>query len=54
MLNKKQQSVVDFNEEPLLCIAGAGSGKTHTITYKVANLIKNETDPSNIFNAYVY
>lgn len=48
MLNKEQQSVVDFNEGPLLCIAGAGSGKTHTITYKVANLIKNGTNPSNI------
>lgn len=48
MLNKEQQLVVNFDEGPLLCIAGAGSGKTHTITYKVANLIKNGTDPSNI------
>ena len=33
---------------PLLIIAGAGSGKTHTLAHRVANLILNDTDPRRI------
>lgn len=47
-LNKEQQEAVLYNDGPLLIIAGAGSGKTRVITYKVAYLIDKGVDPSNI------
>ena len=47
-LNKEQQQAVLYNEGPLLIIAGAGSGKTRVITYKVAYLVENGVSPDNI------
>ena len=47
-LNKEQKEAVLYNEGPLLIIAGAGSGKTRAITYKVAYLVENGVDPQNI------
>lgn len=41
-LNKEQQEAVLYNDGPLAIIAGAGTGKTRTITYKVAYLIKKQ------------
>ena len=38
-LNDKQQEAVLYNEGPLLIIAGAGAGKTKTLTTKIAYLI---------------
>ncbi|WP_245522241.1 ATP-dependent helicase [Thermocrinis albus] len=49
MLNPSQEKVVKHIGKPLLCIAGAGSGKTRTIAYKVAYLIKDlGIDPENL------
>ena len=47
-LNKEQKEAVLYNEGPLLIIAGAGSGKTRVITYKVAYLIENGVNPRNV------
>jgi len=42
MLNESQQKAVECVEGPLLVIAGAGAGKTHTLTERVSYLIEHE------------
>src|SRR5437763_5457429 len=47
-LNEQQLAAVMAPPGPLLVIAGAGSGKTRTLTYRVAYLLENGIDPQNI------
>ena len=47
-LNPEQLEVVMAGGGPILVIAGAGSGKTRTVTYRVARLIESGVDPSHI------
>ncbi len=48
-LNDRQKEAVLYNEGPLLIIAGAGAGKTKTLTTKIAYLIEEEhVSPYNI------
>jgi len=48
-LNEMQKEAVLYNEGPLLIIAGAGAGKTKTLTTKIAYLIEDkEVSPENI------
>jgi DNA helicase-2/ATP-dependent DNA helicase PcrA len=47
-LNTEQLEVVMAGEGPLLVIAGAGSGKTRTLTYRVSRLIEDGVDPNEI------
>ncbi|MBQ2639553.1 MAG: UvrD-helicase domain-containing protein [Bacilli bacterium] len=48
-LNDKQKEAVLYNDGPLLIIAGAGAGKTKTLTTKIAYLIEEGiTNPYNI------
>lgn len=47
-LNQAQLDAVLHKDGPLLIIAGAGSGKTRTLTYKVARLIEDGISPENI------
>ena len=47
-LNASQYKAITSTEGPLLVIAGAGSGKTRTLTYRVARLVEAGVPPSSI------
>ncbi|MDE6081564.1 MAG: UvrD-helicase domain-containing protein, partial [Muribaculaceae bacterium] len=47
-LNKPQKEAVRYCDGPLLVIAGAGSGKTRVLTYKIVHLLVNGYEPWRI------
>jgi len=47
-LNPVQREAVESGEGPLLILAGAGSGKTRVLTYRIAHLIAQEIEPWNV------
>ncbi|MBR4946390.1 MAG: UvrD-helicase domain-containing protein [Kiritimatiellae bacterium] len=48
LLNPEQYQAVTASDGPLLVLAAAGTGKTHTLTYRVAYLIEQGVAPQNI------
>jgi DNA helicase-2/ATP-dependent DNA helicase PcrA len=47
-LNEEQKAVVFAPDGPTLVVAGAGSGKTRTLVYRVSRLIEDGADPSSL------
>ncbi|MBI3984363.1 MAG: UvrD-helicase domain-containing protein [Candidatus Levybacteria bacterium] len=47
-LNREQIEAVIQKDGPMIILAGAGSGKTRVLTYRVINLIEEGIDPTNI------
>jgi DNA helicase-2/ATP-dependent DNA helicase PcrA len=48
LLNDQQVAVVEAPAGPILVVAGAGSGKTRTLTWRVAHLLHDGTSPESI------
>jgi DNA helicase-2/ATP-dependent DNA helicase PcrA len=48
LLNEQQIAVVEAGDGPILVVAGAGSGKTRTLTWRVARLLHDGVPPESV------
>ena len=53
-LNDEQKEAALHTKGPLLIVAGAGAGKTKTITHRIVNLIKKGVAPEENFSGDFY
>ena len=49
-LNPSQRAAVEQIDGPVMIIAGAGSGKTRVLTYRIVHMLRQEVDPFQILS----
>lgn len=47
-LNEQQQTAVNLDDDKILCLAGAGTGKTFCMISRISRIVDSGIDPSNI------